>query len=285
MNILGMNVQRAKTLNATMAALAKPVEDDDPTLSESGKFAKRWHRGTAAEMLTTLEMNRKAAERNSKIALYISIPHQMTFLLGMVTLRFDTLIGALGSICLLGLSIGLPYLGDQAILMCIRVIATRAVSTWDKVKASLVLMLVIPASATLNFIAPGPQLLKLCSAGVVALVPLYQIVRTCRPSFRKVGDSETQMNAEVAALHTIGANPATSTRTPQAELNRRRSAAERFAKANPNATIAQVMRVSGASRNIAKRVLAELNGLPAVAPTSPGKVPLTELNAGMAGAR
>ncbi len=186
----------AKELERQRAELA----EDDPSMLESAKFARVYNKGTAKEMLETIRLNARDAERNSKLALYVSIPHQALFLLSIVPLKFGNLIQVLESLCLLGVSVVLPYLGDRAILMSVRNLATRVISTWDKVKAFGALLPVTAVSVYLNVMAPGPDLLKYACGVLVAYVPLYQILRTVRPSFKKAGADETKIREEVAGL-------------------------------------------------------------------------------------
>ena len=214
MNIFGLNILTPKEMkdvvNEAIAAAfdAKKEEEekevDDPSVLESAKFARVYNKGTAREMLETIRLNARDAERNSKLALYVSIPHQAIFLLGIVPLAFGNLIEILSSICLLAVSVILPYLGDRAILMCIRNIATRVISPWDRAKAFGILIPVTIVSIFLNVAAPGPELLKYACGVLVAYVPLYQIIRTCRPNFKKAGQDETKIREEIANLVDTG---------------------------------------------------------------------------------
>lgn len=249
MNIFGYKFLTPRELEdilneAVAAAYAakQEEEEDDPSTLESAKFARVYNKGTAKEMLETIKSNAKDAERNSKIALYLSIPHQMGFLLGLVPLVFNSLGSVLGSITLLGMAIGLPYLCDRLILMCIRNIATRVVSTWDKAKAFLVLMPAIAVSVFLNIAAPGPELMKWVCGAVVTMVPLYQIIRSVRPNFKKAGADETKIRNEVAEL---AVNSSVSDAEREARRQRGiKAAATRAARASAAAQAAATPEVS-----------------------------------------
>lgn len=217
MKIFGINILTPRELKAMREAVEAAMlikvqeqqaqEVDDPRMLESAKFAREFNKGTSSEMLTTIDTNSKEAERNSKIALYISIPHQALFLLSIIPFAFGSLIQILESLTLLGVAFGLPYLGDRLILMCIRNIATRVISAWDKAKAFMVLIPVAAMSAYLNIKAPGPDLIRWGCGALVALVPLYQVVRSLRPDFQKAGDDEKEIRKQIADLAVVEEAP------------------------------------------------------------------------------
>lgn len=290
MNIFGIKILTPKTLAAMIDEITASVkateeeEVDDPSILESAKFARVYNKGTAKEMLNTIRLNARDAERNSMIALYLSIPHQMGFLLGSVPLVFGSLGQALGSVTLLGMAIGLPYLCDRAILMCIRNISTRVVSTWDKFKAFGVLIPCIAMSIFLNIAAPGPQLLKLVCGAVVAMVPLYQIIRSVRPNFKKAGADEVKIRDEVEGL--ASAKPrAVRAQVSQAKAQKaknsergkkawetRRIRAEQAAQAAAALAEAEAQAATKKTRSRKKTPVQQIEDLTSDAPVSPAIV-------------
>lgn len=198
MNILGLtvNIAKTKTLQAQAAAAAEAV-DDDPDTPESVKFGRLYQRRSAKEMLTTLDHNRRDAETITKIALYLSIPHQVGYLLSKVTLEFSTWHMWLVSITALGLAVGGPYLNDRVILMCVRNIAARASSNWSKAKSFVVLVPTTAASGYVNFAAPGAPVIKWVAVGVVVMIVLSQVVRSCTPDFRRGLAEEQRIASEL----------------------------------------------------------------------------------------
>lgn len=268
MNVFGINIQRSKTLASAMAALAAPAADDSTEL-ESVKFGRQYTKGTSKEMLDVLEHNRLAAERNTKIALYLSIPHQALYLLSKVELKHTTPIEWAETGLAILLALAIPYLVDQLILMCIRILAARAASTGSKWRAAATLAGALPASMYVNFAAPGAFVLRLAAAGLIVLVALYQIVRTVRPNFTKVGETERELTAEVDSIAgvTTAAVVKPSKSQSSATIRRNGERALALATANPKMTVTELVRASGVGSQRARRILDEVNLLNV--PTSP----------------
>jgi len=263
MNVFGINIQRSKTLASTMAALAKPAVDTDPHELESVKFGRQYQKGTSHEMLSVLDANRRAAEKNTKTALYLSIPHQALYLLSKVELKHTTPIEWAETGLAIAMALVIPYLVDQLILMCIRNLAARAASAGSKWRAGGTLLAALPASMYVNFAAPGAFVLRVAAAGLIVLVALYQIVRTVRPNFTKVGETERELRAEIDSIAGTAASPVAKPKAAQttADIKRNGERALELATANPAMTVSELMRASRVGRDRARRILDEVNGV------------------------
>lgn len=284
MNVFGITVQRRKTLDAAMAALTAPAAvDDDPNVLESVKFGRVYTKGTSREMLTTLTANSNVAERYSRVALYVSIPHQALYLLSQVQLRHSTPLEWAETCIAFAMALVIPFLVDQAILMNIRTLAARAASAGSKWRAGAMLAITIPTSMYVNFAAPGAQVLRYGAAGLVLLVGIYQISRLVRPDFKKVGQTERAMTAQVEDLQAavVAAAPTRlgggqAVRRSKKELDRCKAQALAFARLNPNVLQGQLARTFNISPDAAKKILASLGQAPVDAPVSPGVGPVLE---------
>jgi hypothetical protein len=259
MNVFGFNIQRTAALASTMAALTAPAVDHDPGELESVKFGRRYQQGTSREMLDVLDANRKAAERNTRMALYLSIPHQALYLLSKVELRHTTPVEWAETIIALAMALVIPYLVDQLILMCIRTLAARAAANAAKWRSAGTLAVALPASMYVNFAAPGPLVLRLGAAGLIVLVGLYQVARSARPDFAKVGETERAMKAEVDSIAASAATKAPARQKSAAVIRRNGERARELATANPRMTVTELVRVSGVGRDRARRILDEVN--------------------------
>ena len=259
MNVFGINIQRTAALASTMAALTAPAVDHDPHELESVKFGRQYTKGTSREMLDVLDANRKAAENNTRMALYLSIPHQALYLLSKVELRHTSPIEWAETGIALAMALVIPYLVDQLILMCIRTLAARAAANAAKWRSALTLLLALPASMYVNFAAPGPLVLRLGAAGLIVLVGLYQVARSARPDFAKVGETERAMKAEVDSIAASAATKAPARQKSAAVIRRNGERARELATANPRMTVTELVRVSGVGRDRARRILDEVN--------------------------
>jgi len=259
MNVFGFNIQRTAALASTMAALTAPAVDHDPGELESVKFGRQYTKGTSREMLDVLDANRKAAENNTRMALYLSIPHQALYLLSKVELRHTSPIEWAETGIALAMALVIPYLVDQLILMCIRTLAARAAANAAKWRSALTLLLALPASMYVNFAAPGPLVLRLGAAGLIVLVGLYQVARSARPDFAKVGETERAMKAEVDSIAASAATKAPARQKSAAVIRRNGERARELATANPRMTVTELVRVSGVGRDRARRILDEVN--------------------------
>jgi len=259
MNVFGFNIQRTAALASTMAALTAPAVDHDSGELESVKFGRRYQQGTSREMLDVLDANRKAAERNTRMALYLSIPHQALYLLSKVELRHTTPVEWAETVIALAMALVIPYLVDQLILMCIRTLAARAAANAAKWRSAGTLAVALPASMYVNFAAPGPLVLRLGAAGLIVLVGLYQVARSARPDFAKVGETERAMKAEVDSIAASAATKAPARQKSAAVIRRNGERARELATANPRMTVTELVRVSGVGRDRARRILDEVN--------------------------
>lgn len=292
MQFLGINIQRNKTLAAAMAALTKPAPvDDDPTKTESVKFAEAYAAGSSKEMLDTLGANRTDAELYTKIALYLSIPHQALFLLTKVELhQSNNPLVWLATGFGFTIALGLPFLIDRGILMFIRNLTVRAASTASKWVAGLILLPLIVASMFLNFSAPGPDILKFGAASLSLLAAIYQVARMVRPDFRKVGESERQIADEVAEMRNGPAaatapQPGRSGRATRRELQKRRDAAVDFANRHRGVTVRELMKQTACTRDWAKQVLANQGNARTPQAPPPANVPTSPAHATLVGSR
>lgn len=233
------------------------------TQTQAQIFATEYARDTAREMLDTIKAVATKAGRVSRIVLGVSMPHQIGFVLGLAPLHFSADIRAcLESITLILGSVLIPVAVDYLILICIQVIAARGMARSVKKGAIWVMAFPILVSGTVNVVAPAPIVMRVLFGVMVVLIPMAEGLRAfIRPDFSAIEKMESEVASQVA-------KPA---RKLDPEV-----AAERARKA----------RVTRESRRLASMTrgqrAAETRRRNAIAPVSPGEVPLEELNAAMA---
>src|SRR5258705_13554979 len=118
-NLIRFAAQIARANRAglfTTTQPATPAAPADPTVSQAQLFAVEYARDTAREMLDAIKENARGSERVTKIALAVSMPHQVGYLLGLAPLQWDTLNHILESLTLIGLAVGVPVAVDYLIL-------------------------------------------------------------------------------------------------------------------------------------------------------------------------
>jgi hypothetical protein len=162
-------------------------------------FAKAYAKDTAAEMLAAIKANARDAERVTKIALGVSMPHQIGFILRLAPLQWDSVPHVLESVTLILGAIGIPIAVDYLILICVRTLAARGAAKASKITAFLAMLFPVGVSGTVNFLAPAPTLIRILFAIAVVLIPISQGVRAMnRPDFRKVQNMEIEVAEQVA---------------------------------------------------------------------------------------
>lgn len=265
-------VARANKAGQTTTQPATPAAAD-PTVSQAKLFATEYARDTAREMLDAIKENARGSEKVTKIALAVSMPHQVGYLLGLAPLQWDTLNHILESVTLIGLSVGVPVAVDYLILMCVRTIASRAAATVSKVTAGVAMLFPIGLSGSVNFLAPAPMLIRILAAAAVVLIPISQAVRAMnRPDFRKVDKMEHDVAEQIAPT------AAPKRATPKAS-KRSGEKATKFATANPNVKAGDLVRLYGVTPYTAKKILAGL--APVKTPKEPNNIPTSPAPAGM----
>lgn len=265
--------------------------DDDPNELESIKFGRAYNKGAARQVLETLKKNAKDADKNSAIALYVSIPHQALYMLSQAERYFsdESEKSAVPAILTAEIAIAIaiclvvPFLVDRAILMNIRTLGTLAASTGSKVRAGIILGIALPWSMWVNFAAPSADIVRYGAAGLIALVAIYQVSRLVSPSFKKLGKFELDAKEELAKIQQEADTAGTVTVAAPASRKAQKSNADkarRLATENPNLKAGPLAKLTGVAYSTAKKILDEAKV--AAHPVSPGSIPTTELNADMA---
>lgn len=251
-----------------------PAIDETPGVSQAALFAREHAKGAAKKMLDALDEISKNSVRITKIALGVSMPHQIAFLLGLILpyLRVTTPVGdyalllqevthILGMLLLVA---GVPIAADLLIVNCIRIAGEPAASSFSKQVAMYIMALPVTASVTVNVMAPAPHwILKVLAGFIVGVIPAAQILRVLvRPDFAKI----EQMELEVEAKLTKGFDAAQTVEAAEVEpavdqrqLNKQRMVAAQRARElavkSPELTLVQLMRAAGCGRGAAKKAM------------------------------
>lgn len=249
--------------------------DTTPGVSQAALFAREAAKGAARAMLDALDEIQKNSVRITKIALGVSMPHQIAFLLGLILpyLHVTTPVGDYALLLqelthilgMLLLVIGVPIAADLLIVNCIRAAGEPAASDSSKKIAMGVMALPVIASIAVNVMAPAPHwILRVLAGFIVGVIPAAQLVKILmRPDFAKIEAMELEVESKLVrgfdAVKTEQAPVEPATTVDQRQLNKQRMAAaekaRNLARQAPGMTIVQLMRATGCGRGAAKKAL------------------------------
>jgi hypothetical protein len=203
MNVFGISITRRTA--EQLPAVQPAVDADGRPISQARLFATEYAAHAAREQLDTIDRNARNAETVTKLALGVSMPHQVGYLLSLAPLTFGGGLANyhewLASATLLGLAFLAPVVMDYLILICVRTIAARASATISKVVAGVAMLFPVGFSGTVNFIAPAPLVIRIAAAAIVVVIPISQAVRAFnRPDFAKVESMENALTAQLAPV-------------------------------------------------------------------------------------
>jgi hypothetical protein len=202
-------------------------------------FATEYAKDTAREMLDTIKGTKTKAERVTRIALAISMPHQIGFILGLAPLQWGTLREVLESATLILGAVLIPVAVDYLILICIQVLSARGAADVSKKLAFWGMLFPIGVSGTVNVLAPAPALIRVLFGVAVVLIPLAEGIRAMtRPDFGKIERMETEIAGQVTAIvEDEDVAPIRVVRTPTEQLKaaRRRAGYDKMTPAQKRA--------------------------------------------------
>lgn len=150
------------------------------------------------DLIDTIKRIAKRTGFVSGIGLTVSMPHQMAFILSLVTLQWADPQKVLLSLTVVAAAIGIPVMIDLLILNCIGAVATRGVERKGKNLALRVIWYPILVSGAVNVAAPAPWQLRVLLAVMVTFIPTAETLRAAiRADFREIHEIETQAGTVV----------------------------------------------------------------------------------------
>jgi hypothetical protein len=174
--------------------------------SQARLFAAQFVKRMARQVLMTLTWVRRACTVIMLGAMYVSFSHQYGYLM---------VLGA-G----MGAAIAIPMIFDCLTFVCVKVLATSAVITRAKWFAVGGLIFAVGGSGTLNFLPPGPLVLKYVFVGAMCGIAVAELVASqIKPDFLKMAAMEALLipldaamagSAPVPALVVVASVPVVS---------------------------------------------------------------------------
>lgn len=252
-----------------------PAANNTPRVSQAALFAREHAKGAAKKMLDALEEISRNSTRITKIALGVSMPHQIAFLLGLIlpylhvttpvtnyALLLQEITHILGMLLLVG---GVPIAADLLIVNCIRIAGEPAAADSSKKIAMYIMVLPVAASVAVNVMAPAPHwILRVLAGFIVGVIPAAQILKIfgSNPDFAKVERLELDVESKLArGFDAVAETQATETVAvvDQRQLNKQRMVAAQKARElavqAPDISLVQLMRATGCGRGAAKKAI------------------------------
>lgn len=169
--------------------------------SQARHFAAEYAANSAREMLDTIGSVGKKAGHVSRIVLAVSMPHQIAFILSLAPLAWGNVHDMLFSFTLILAAVLVPIAVDYLILICIQVIAARAMAKNVKQGAIAVMAFPILISGAVNVLAPAPWQMRVLFGAMVVLIPLAEGLRAfIRPDFGQIEAMEKEVASQVSVL-------------------------------------------------------------------------------------
>lgn len=162
-------------------------------------FVMQHGKDAAVEMLETIKRIKKRSHRITQLVLLASMPHQIGYLLseGIPFMFWHTAPEIALSLTLILMSVVVPIGCDLMILNCIEALGARAAAAGWRWAALGIMFIPAAASGYVNFLAPGPPIMRVLSGFAVLLIPLSQMLRFIRPDFKKIEAEELDTIAQV----------------------------------------------------------------------------------------
>jgi hypothetical protein len=192
-------------------------------------------------MIDTIRGIKKRAKWLTVLALSASMPHQVSFLI-MLCLPYTNWDGwhAVESAGMLLIAVAFPVASDFIIVSSIETISTVVASDASRWRAFGALQVPLGFSATVNFLAPGPPLLKILAATLVGYIVISEVLKFVKPNFRKLNVEVTAALKEVEEVKEV---------QPRRRAKNRKERVIQVLADNPQMKAVEVAKRAGVSAN------------------------------------
>lgn len=171
------------------------------TTSQAQIFRAKYAENAASEMLDVVEAIGKRSKRIAQIALGVSMPHQIGYLISLAIPHMHlSAVGIIEAIGMVLIAIAVPVVSDLLILTCIETIGGAAVERRSKTRAFILMLIPVSVSGVVNFLAPAPDVIKGLALFLVLSIPVAVALKFVRADFDKIEAMET----EIALARPVG---------------------------------------------------------------------------------
>lgn len=171
----------------------------EPTVRQGRIFAHRFAADAANGMIKTIDTGKKRAKWLVIIALAVSGPHQISYLVSkcLPFAHWNSLQGWLESLGMLMIAFAVPVVADLKIVSCIEQISTKAMERKSRLRAVYVIIFPVAVSGTVNILAPAPWLLKGLAGYLVLSILLVEILKFAKPDFKAIDSMVDEIVSQV----------------------------------------------------------------------------------------
>lgn len=166
---------------------------------DQARYFAAQHAATAGhDMLQTIRGIKNRAKWLTIVALAGSMPHQVSYLIAL-TLPWCNWDGfhAIEAAGMLLIAVVFPIASDLIIVNSIETISTTVASDASRWRAFGALLAPLGFSGTVNFIAPGPPLVKVLAAALVGYIAISEVLKFVKPNFKKLDIAATEAVAQL----------------------------------------------------------------------------------------
>lgn len=150
---------------------------DRNRMGETQKLAIMQIRGTARRQTTTMEKIERGAHGLTKLIMWISIPHQMGYIMDKTTLNWGGFNESLHSISALMVAGGMPFVCDILTLLAVMLVGAPVAYVWARFGGFILMIPSVAGSSLINYSAPGdPEIRKMVCLMVLG-IPIAQGIR------------------------------------------------------------------------------------------------------------
>lgn len=172
--------------------------------SQARIFQEQFAADAGHNMRRTILATIRRAKVLTMIALGVSMPHQMSYLISVVGPHLSSQGWAIvDSIGMLLIAASIPVLSDLLIINAIEQISSPAASFASKLRAMGALVVPLGVSGYVNFAASGPITIKVLSALIVAYVVISEVLKFVKPDFKKIDRIENENLAETHVVEPV----------------------------------------------------------------------------------
>lgn len=165
--------------------------------SQARIFQEKFAAQAGDNMLRTIQRTIKRASVLTGVALGVSMPHQMLFLISKC-LEYQANVWE--TIAMIMIAVSIPVVSDILIISCIEQISTRAMETKSRVRALVNLLVPLGVSGYVNFAGTAPLIIKGLSALLVYYIIASEVLKFAKADFRKVDQIESENLAAIAPM-------------------------------------------------------------------------------------
>lgn len=162
----------------TAAPEPEIVGYDRKRMGETQQLAIMQIQGTARKQTTTMEKIERSAHRLTKLVLWVSIPHQMGYIMDKTILSWGSPTESLHSLSALLAAVGMPFVCDILTLLAVMLVGAPVAQKWARIGGFLLMIPSVIGSSLINYNAgAAASEIRWMFCLMVLAIPIAQGIR------------------------------------------------------------------------------------------------------------